>query len=151
MIETTYPKTTPRLSNLFSEYARKISQRANFEISIEREGEPFPLLPEIQQAVFYVFQEVLSNVEKYSKADHVDVIVKWGEESLVVTVSDNGIGFNPHNIDGTKHFGLEIMKERLAKINGQLKIISSETCGTTVTFSSPLQIPVERGNLDEGG
>jgi signal transduction histidine kinase len=141
IIETTYPKTTPRLNNLLSEYAGKISQRANFEISITREGEPLPILPEIQQAVFYVFQEVLSNIEKYAKADQVNVIIKWSEDSLVVTVSDNGIGFNPHKIDTTKHFGLEIMKERLAKINGQLNINSLENSGTTVTFSSPLQHP----------
>jgi signal transduction histidine kinase len=151
MIETNYLKTIPRLNNLFSEYARKISQRANFEISIERVGDPLPILPEVQRAVFYVFQEALSNIEKYARADQVNVIVKWSEDNLVVTVSDNGIGFNPHKIDGTKHFGLEIMKERLAKINGQLTIVSSETCGTTVTFSSPLQLDIIRGNLEEGG
>jgi signal transduction histidine kinase len=147
MIENNYPKTTPRLNNLLSEYARKISQRANFEITVEREGDPLPILPEVQQAVFYVFQEVLSNIEKYARADRVNVTIKWSEDSLVVIVSDNGIGFSPQNIDMTKHFGLEIMKERLAKVNGHLTIVSSETCGTTITYSCPLQLAVEKENL----
>jgi len=141
-IETVYPKTTPRLINLFSEYAQKISKRANFEISLTKDGEPLPILPEIQQAVFYVFQETLSNIEKYAQADQVDITIQWGEDSLSVTVTDDGIGFDPQSIDGRKHFGLNIIQERIEKLDGQLDIISSRNAGTTVTFFIPVRLPL---------
>jgi signal transduction histidine kinase len=127
---------------------RQLTRKQHFEISIEIEGDPLPILPEIQRGIFYVFQEVLSNIDKYARADQVDVIIKWSEDSLAVTVSDNGIGFNSQNVDDEKHFGLEIMKERITKIDGQLDIVSSENDGTMVTFSVPLQLPVKRGNFD---
>jgi signal transduction histidine kinase len=141
-IETIYPKTTPRLINLFSEYAQKISQRAKFQISLTKEGDPLPILPEIQQAVFYVFQETLSNIEKYAQADQVDITILWREDSLSVTVADNGIGFDSQSVDGHKHFGLKIIQERIEKLNGQLEVISSENAGTTVTFSIPVRLPL---------
>jgi signal transduction histidine kinase len=147
-IETIYPKTTPRLSNLFSEYSQKIAQRADFEISIVKEGDALPILPEIQQAVFYVFQEALSNIEKYAQANQVEVTIQWGDDSLSVTVADDGVGFDPQSIDGRKHFGLKIIKERIEKLGGQLEIISSENNGTTVTFFIPVRLPLIRGKVD---
>jgi len=147
MIETIHPKTTPHLDNLFSEYSQMVSQRANIEISIKNEGEPLAILPEIQQAVFYVFQEVLSNIEKHARADQVNVIIQWNEDSLAVAVSDNGIGFYPQQIDRSKHFGMGIMRERIEKLDGQLDIISSKNTGTTVTFSIPFRLSIKKGHL----
>lgn len=145
LIETHYPKTTPRLNNLLSEYAAKVSQQADIKISIAREGEPLPMSPEIQQTVFYIYQEALSNVVKHSGADHVDVLIQWAADRLTVSITDNGIGFDPHSVDEKKHFGLAIMKERVARVDGQIEFLSSKDTGTTAKLSLPVFIPVKRG------
>ena len=138
MIETTYPETTPHFVNLIVTYAKKVSLRANIEISIDRIGVELPVSPEIQQEVIYVFQEVLSNVEKHARAKKAKVLIIWGEDSLVVTVSDDGVGFNPDSVDHTKHFGMDIIQERIGKIQGRIDIHSSANAGTEITISVPI-------------
>lgn len=141
MIETTHPVTTPHFVNLICAYANKVAQRANIEISIDRSGEEVPVLPEVQQIIFYIFQEALSNVEKHARAEKASVLIDWGEDGLTVTVSDNGIGFEPKEVDRTKHFGLEIMQERIDKINGRIDFQSSPDSGTEVTIFVPIVSP----------
>jgi signal transduction histidine kinase len=137
ILETNHPETTPVVTNLLREHARKVSLRANFMMDFEIQGEPLPISPEVGQAVFFAFQELLNNVEKYSEASRVHVLVKWGGEKLEVTVSDNGKGFNPQAVNHSQHFGLEIMQERIARLNGQVELVTAENSGTSVTISLP--------------
>lgn len=144
MLETIHPATTPHFVNLITAFAKKVSQRADIEITIDKNGMEVPVLPEIQQTIFYVFQEVLSNVEKHARADKVKVLIDWGEDNLTVTVSDNGIGFDPQNIDRTKHFGMEIMQERIDKVNGRVDIRSSTYSGTEIIIFIPIIVSQEK-------
>ena len=137
-LETSYPETTPRLVNLISAHVKKVSQRAQIDIQIKRKGKEVPILPDTQQAIFYVVREALNNVEKHSGAKKAKVQITWGEECLTVSISDNGIGFNTQNVDGAKHFGIEIMQDRIETINGRIDIQSSENSGTEVTFNVPV-------------
>ena len=146
MIETTHPVTTPHFVNLIRAYPKKVAQRANIEISIDRSGKEMPILPEVQQTIFYIFQEALSNVEKHARAEKVNVLVDWGEDSFTVTVSDDGIGFDPQEIDHTKHFGLEIMQERIDKVNGRIDFQSSSDSGTEVTIFVPIVSTQKEGH-----
>jgi len=146
MIEIVHPETTPRLTNLFKEHAKKISNRAHFAISIEKSGEPLPIPPEVQKAVFYVFQEALSNVEKHARAQNVNVSVDWGKDCLTVTISDDGVGFDPQKLNDAKHLGLEIMQERIDKINGKIKISSFAASGTVIEINVPISVPTRREN-----
>ena len=137
-IESIHPETTPHFVNLIRAFAKKISQRSGIAISIDINGKDVPVDPQIQQTIFYVFQEVLSNVEKHAQAEKVKVLIDWGKDQLTVTVSDNGIGFNPKKIDHTQHFGMDIMQERIGKIKGRIDIRSSHNAGTEITLFVPI-------------
>ena len=141
MLEETHSVTTPRLINLIRAHAQKVSTRAQFKASIKEVGEELPILPELQQTVFYVFQEALNNVEKHARAKNVVVLVNWGEENLNVTVSDDGIGFSPHSLNGSQHIGLDIMRERVDRVNGRVDIRSSESSGTEIAVFIPIVTP----------
>lgn len=145
LLENTRPETTPKLLNIIKEYSRKVSSRSEIETSIEEKGDELPLLPEIQRTLFYLFQEALSNVEKHAHAQNVNVLVDWGIDSLHLTITDDGVGFNPHNLDETSHFGLDIMRERINNINGQLDIHSCEASGTEVSICVPIELPEKEG------
>jgi len=138
-IEVIHPQTTPRLVNLLGEYAKKVSERSDVKISVEKRGNKLPISDDIQRAVFYVFQEVLANVEKHAKAENVEVLVLWGQSELTVTIKDDGVGFTPQSIDGTKHLGLEIMQERINKVKGRIDIQSSINAGTEISIFVPCQ------------
>jgi signal transduction histidine kinase len=137
MLETIQPETTPVLTNLLCEYARKVSQRTKFKIDFVIQGIPLAISPEIGQTVFFAFQELLSNVEKYAAASQVDVILNWGDDKLEMTVSDNGKGFDLRTINHKQHFGLEIMQERISRVSGQMNLVTAADKGTKVTISLP--------------
>lgn len=137
-LETIHPATTPLLMNYLKEYAQKISVRAKFELNFKILGKPVAVLPEIQQAVFYAFQEALGNVEKYARASKVEVRAEWCDTNLSLFIQDNGQGFDPNLVSPEKHFGIQIMHERISKINGTINFSSSQPHGTTVSISIPL-------------
>lgn len=138
-IEVLHPETTPRLVNLLSEHAKRVARRSHIEVSVEKRGNPLPISPKMQQAVFYVFQEALANVEKHAKAQKVTTLINWGENELTVTIKDDGIGFTPQKINGAGHLGLEIMHERINKVHGRIDIQSHANSGTEITIFVPVQ------------
>jgi signal transduction histidine kinase len=114
-----------------------VAQRANFEIAFKTLGKPTPLEPNVQRAVFYVFQESLSNVERHASATKVDVHAEWADNHFELSIQDNGVGFNPQAVNKEHHFGLEIMRERLAKVKGRVKLTVAKNSGTLVKVWVP--------------
>jgi signal transduction histidine kinase len=138
ILETNHIETTPFITSTLREHASKVAQRANLEISFNTTGIAVKISIETQRAVFYAFQEILSNIEKHAQANQVNICAKWDEDFLTITVSDNGVGFNPDAIDQQKHFGLGILYERISQVNGTIELKSAENSGTVVTLSVPI-------------
>jgi signal transduction histidine kinase len=133
------PETIPHLTNLLHEHAKTVSRRANFDLEFKTLGKPVYLPAPVQQMIFFGFREILSNVEKHAGATKVQILVTWSEQYLDISVADNGQGFEPGSIDTSEHFGLEIMRERIASINGHLSINSAAHSGTVISISVPLE------------
>ncbi len=136
-------ESIPNLSNLLKEHARVVSERAKFSLNFNSIGQPVKLLPETQQIIFFAFGEILSNIEKHSSANRVDVLLTWNEGFLDISVADNGVGFETGSIQKDEHFGLEIMSERISYFNGKLMIDSASDTGTVVSITIPTQ-PIKR-------
>jgi two-component system sensor histidine kinase UhpB len=85
-----------------------------------------------------VFQEALSNVEKHAQATSVDVVLNWDKDNLKINVADNGTGFNIFQVSRDKHFGLQIMQERISAAGGIIEFNSSETSGTSIEINAPI-------------
>jgi signal transduction histidine kinase len=137
VLATIHPETTPVLNNLLLEYARKVSQRANFEMDFKTKGKVIPISAEVQRAIFYAFEESLSNIEKHASACKVNILADWREDSLTITISDDGKGFNPQVVNTDQHFGLNILNERMANVSGRVTLTTSENAGTTVNIWVP--------------
>lgn len=137
ILETIHSETAPSLTNLLMEHAKKIAQRAHLQIDFKTKGKPSSLDPEVQRAVFYAFEESLSNAEKHSRANKIEILADWGLDELALTISDDGIGFNPQTVDTEQHFGMEILNERMTKVNGRITLTTSENSGTVVNINVP--------------
>jgi signal transduction histidine kinase len=137
VLETIHPETTQTLTNLLMEHARKISQRADIEIDFKTKGKLLMLPEEAQSAIFYAFEESLNNVEKHAQANKVTVLAEWKPDYFSLTISDNGVGFNPRFINKHQHFGLEILNERMARVNGRITLLTLKDSGTVVTIRVP--------------
>ena len=92
----------------------------------------------IEIAVYRIFQEALNNACKYSGGNEIRVLLDWDKDEsnvLVLTVSDNGIGFffDTPEIQGSG-LGLEGMRERAALVNGALALQSQKNQGSIVSL-----------------
>lgn len=100
-------------------------------------GHGVPLPPDQQIQILHVVQEALSNVRKHAGAKHVDLRVQqapyWRFE-----VCDDGIGFDlVHGKVDETHVGLNIMRERAARIGARLELASRPGGGTQISLSLP--------------
>jgi PAS domain S-box-containing protein len=93
------------------------------------------LRPSVEKILFRLVQESLNNVAKHAQASKVDIAIASKNESLVVTVKDDGAGFDPNENDGRQqepHWGLLSMQRRAASIGADLHIHSTPGAGTEV-------------------
>jgi signal transduction histidine kinase len=92
--------------------------------------------PELEQAVYRLVQEALTNISRHARASTVQVSIVERHGSVEVTVRDDGVGFEPRApVSG---FGLAGMRERVALAGGELSIDSAPGEGATVKAVLPL-------------
>ncbi|WP_026714796.1 tetratricopeptide repeat-containing sensor histidine kinase [Flavobacterium daejeonense] len=87
--------------------------------------------------LYRIIQESLQNINKYAKATTVKVDLKKQENSILLTITDDGIGFNV-NLK-KKGIGLQNMISRSKECNGTFNVKSEVGKGTTITVSIPLE------------
>ncbi|MEO8338501.1 MAG: PAS domain S-box protein, partial [Nitrospirota bacterium] len=88
---------------------------------------------EVATCLYRVTQESLSNVARHAEATQVDVELTGFLSELIVTITDNGVGFDSEQSrNGSHSLGLLGMKERVALVHGDLQVVSSVGKGTKV-------------------
>lgn len=92
----------------------------------------------VREALFRVGQEALANVRKHAEARCVTIALVQGEDEIVFTVADDGIGFNTKEPVRLTAVGIVGMRERLEEVGGTLKVESKPGEGTTVTAVVPV-------------
>jgi signal transduction histidine kinase/ligand-binding sensor domain-containing protein len=93
-----------------------------------------PLQVEWRRNIFLITKEALHNVLKHAHATMVDLTVAMERDSLIITVRDNGVGFDAGN-RMTKGNGLGNMEKRAKACNADIKIESRPGAGTSITIS----------------
>lgn len=94
------------------------------------------LSPSKQYNFYLIFKEAINNIVKYSNADEVTIEINRHEESLILTIIDNGIGFDEKNIKSGN--GLGNMRKRAESLSGEIKIDSKSQEGTQVRLTIPV-------------
>ncbi|OXI66568.1 sensor histidine kinase [Burkholderia sp. AU28863] len=88
-------------------------------------------------AVFRIAQEALANVARHAAASHADVELVYGSEAIVLTIRDDGAGFDPAVPRKSASFGLVGLRERAYLVGGTLRIATTLGEGTTVEVEIP--------------
>lgn len=123
---------------------RKFEHQTGLATNLLIEGHGLPLDADVQVQVLHVVQEALSNVRKHAQAREVWLEVQqspvWSFE-----VRDDGKGFDAQqHPPGETHVGMRIMRERAARIGGEVVVDSVPGAGTCVT----LMLAAQRGTPD---
>ncbi len=116
--------------------AESLAERAGLRLDLQLPERLDGLHPEVEQCVYRVTQEALSNVARHAEARHLSVRLEQDASRLTLTVSDDGRGFDlAAAVSSDAHYGLRGMRERAALIGAGLDIKSWPGHGTTVQLT----------------
>ena len=107
-------------------------EKHRIEASFESSGVVERLPARVETVLYRLVQEALTNVVRHARASRVDVVLTVRDDTLVVLVEDDGVGFDPYSVSAEDHLGLFGMRERTEMIGGTLVIESEPGKGTTI-------------------
>lgn len=123
------------LANAVRKYAGELETQMDIPVTVRIQGErTIPL--EIEQTVFRIIQGAMSNVARHSRAAQAEIRMVYQEDHLLITISDDGVGFVP----GTQSYsiGLKSMQERAELISGRIEVRSRPGEGTLIKVRAPI-------------
>lgn len=110
-------------------------ERADLKLDLNIHS-PLPYLaPNVEQVFYRIAQEALENTVRHANASLVSIDLKQVDDHLIMTVLDDGQGFNEKEINIEDHFGMKGMRERALTIGADLAIESEPGKGTRLQLS----------------
>jgi len=103
------------------------------ELSIDPDVGDYP--PEVQQCVYRIAQEALTNIAEHAQAHHAQLVLKRDRDHLRLIIRDDGCGFDVNLGAADEQYGLLGMRERSELIGGSLAVTSQVGKGTQISFS----------------
>ncbi len=123
------------LEGSLREYLRKYSRQTGIKASVTCEGDTRRALsPRAEVQLLRVVQEALTNTRKHAEATRVSVRIDCSRPGAVLTIEDDGVGFDPSAILGSMDggFGLASMRERVEQIGGRIDVHTAPNEGTRI-------------------
>jgi signal transduction histidine kinase len=120
-----------------------VERRLGIDARFELDDRIF-LTSTVEQELFRVITETLNNSLQHARATRISIVISLEQEQLVMTATDDGIGFDPSRIHSG--MGLQNMRERAAALNGRMEIFSMHDQGTRIR----LMIPYRHAQAVEG-
>ncbi len=137
------------IKDALKQHLTKFAERNELKCTFEDKSSFFELDAQQSLTLFRILQESLTNIVKHAKASEVKVKLLQTNDSLQLTISDNGIGFNSQSAAKMESYGLIGMKERAFLINGNLTVTSKKNAGTTIKIEIPYSITTNKANNKE--
>ncbi|OWW21201.1 hypothetical protein AYR66_18695 [Noviherbaspirillum denitrificans] len=128
----------------FEWQCRELEQRSGIAGTLEWGIGDRPLPDWHAIALYRILQESFINMRRHAGADQARVRVIIDGGCVVLSVSDNGRGFDPECLDRSCSSGLRAMRERAVELGGDFYVNSAPGRGTCVTVRLPLERPAPR-------
>jgi len=121
------------LEQAISSELKILQNTGKFSTGLLITGSPYKLDSKKEIVLFRMVQEAMNNAIKHSKAKTIDVQLLYGTEIFQLSITDNGIGFNPANLLAQQPgIGLKSMQNRAELIGGIFSVLSSSATGTSI-------------------
>ncbi len=117
--------TQKNINEAIETLAQRLAEQSHIRVHTEWHGNGAPLTPSQQLQFIFILQESLSNIRKHAQARNVSIRID-NRQDYTLTITDDGIGFNPHTERTDDHIGLNIMQERAQRIRARLSIQSQQ-------------------------
>lgn len=123
------------LAEALTRLGEAVSAEAGLRADVAVAGEPAPLGGVTEVVLLRTAQEALSNVRRHARAANVAVGLSYEPERVVLTVTDDGRGFDP--AADAPGFGLDGVRARAAEVGGTVDVASSAGAGTRLRLEVP--------------
>ncbi len=135
-------RTTTTQTNDLAEALRRVTEDGliprSMAVTFSVIGDAREMHPIVRDEVYRIGYEAIRNACTHSGASQLEVELRYAHD-LALRVSDNGTGIDPVIADKgrDRHFGLQGMRERAARIGGKLTLVSSSNSGTEIKLIVP--------------
>jgi signal transduction histidine kinase len=123
---------TGTLRELLGRTQEQFGIAARLDDRLGREPEP-----EVRTNVYRVAQEAITNVRKHARASSVTVRLDGRDDGVLLTIRDDGTGFDVEVASSDEHAGLRFMRERAERAGGWVQFTSADGVGTEVACWIP--------------
>ncbi len=120
---------------------RDVQSTSSLDIRLEAEevgGSPL-----VQLLAYQVVREALRNSVRHAHARTIRIAVRRDGLDMRLLVEDDGAGFDPRSVDEERHFGLQLMRERVELSGGVLHLESTIGRGTRILVRLPAETSIE--------
>ncbi len=130
------------LTNSLQRLTTQFEQGTGITVKLELPDDLPPLEQQQRKAMYRAAQETLTNVQRHSRAQHVWLQLQVQNDSLILSISDDGIGIPPDL--HPRGFGLKGLSERATQLGGDFHLAPRPDGGTQATFHIPLSTAGKR-------
>jgi NarL family two-component system sensor histidine kinase LiaS len=121
----------------------ELSQKV--EMDIKWKTEAFPLDKGVEDHLFRILQESISNTLRHAKASKLEVLMVKRDDLVILRIVDDGIGFDVNEMKAGS-YGMQNMHERAVEVGGTLKVVSVKNQGTRLEVKVPVMINGDGAN-----
>jgi PAS domain S-box-containing protein len=121
-------------------HARKFSRRTGIAVAVHADEPAVQPVPQVQIALFRIAQEALNNIAKHAGARHAEIALDQEDGDCVMSVQDDGIGFDVGENASDKPktgLGMVTMRERSQAVGGRFEVQALPECGTRLSVRVP--------------
>jgi PAS domain S-box-containing protein len=121
-------------------FVEKFEARYELPIEFNSSEQPLPRVGSaLEMTIMRIAQEALLNIVRHAQADLASLSLQWENHTMLLTVQDNGIGFqSSQETNYPDGHGLMIMRERAEAVGGTLRVSSTAGMGTRIEASLPI-------------
>jgi len=133
-------------------YLKGFTRRQGVRVDLVTERMTERLQPETEVTAYRIVQEALTNVAKHAQASSCRVYLQRLANTLLVTVEDDGIGFDmtpTDRVDTQHRLGLIGIRERVSRLGGRLLLESAAGKGTRLTVELPVRLGVSAAEVPQ--
>jgi signal transduction histidine kinase len=125
-------------------HVRDFRRRFAIPVDLTLAGEIDTLPDQVRTAVYRIVQEALTNCARHAQASRVEIAVRLAENTLDLTITDDGVGIDPRRTRGVGLLGIE---ERVRELHGAFEVRAHHPQGTELKVTLPVTIPIEEAQL----
>ena len=114
---------------------KELVDKSEIEVNFEHRVGSIPR--QIEEHIFRIAQEIISNTLRHAKASRLDVYLYQNRHEVQLKMADNGIGFHRKKLDEIS-YGLKNIEERVHDMAGEIQILTAPKQGVAIDIRVPL-------------